>query len=140
LEAAQDHGSHGAGTLGAVYGKNDRGFKELGQFRRAGAPLKVDSIVETPISFDNCEVTRPGAACKGKENLIGGHQEGVQIMTGLAGRQAASIKSGPFLKGAMAIPRLRQDAINPTETIVFPEPPRRAAIMIRGKAMLLVSW
>jgi hypothetical protein len=39
----------------------------------------------------------------------------------------------------MAIPRLRQDAINPKEIIVFPEPPRRAAIKIRGKAIGLVS-
>jgi hypothetical protein len=39
----------------------------------------------------------------------------------------------------MAIPRLRQDAINPREIIVFPEPPRRAAIKIRGKAIGLVS-
>ena len=52
----------------------------------------------------------------------------------------ASIKSGPFLKGVMAIPRLRQDAINPREIIVFPEPPRRAAIKIRGKAMSVVSY
>jgi hypothetical protein len=40
----------------------------------------------------------------------------------------------------MAIPRLRQDAISPTDMIVFPEPPRRAVIKIRGKAMSVVCY
>jgi hypothetical protein len=86
LETAQDHGSHSTGTLGAVYDKNDRGVKKLRQFRRTGAPFKVNSIVETTIPFDDREVTGSGAAGKGKEDLLGGHQEGVQIMTGMAGR------------------------------------------------------
>ena len=46
--------------------------------------------------------------------------------------QLESIKSGPFLKGAILKPLSRQEAARPKETMVFPEPPFRAAMMIRG--------
>jgi len=47
--------------------------------------------------------------------------------------QPASIKSGPFLKGATLWPFSCQTATRPRDIMVFPEPPFRAAIMILGK-------
>jgi hypothetical protein len=52
--------------------------------------------------------------------------------------QLGSIKSGPFLKGAIIYPDLVQAAKSPRETMVLPEPPLRAEITMRGWRLSLV--
>ena len=54
--------------------------------------------------------------------------------------QPASIKSGPFLKGATLRSFSRHTATRPRDIMVFPDPPFRAEIMILGEWFNIFSF
>ncbi len=49
------------------------------------------------------------------------------------------MKSGPFLKAATFRPSLFHAAIMPRESVVFPAPPRNAAVTNRGRNPVMVE-
>jgi len=72
------------------------------------------------------------------KNTGGFNQEGVKVVTGPAGckRKPAGINIvRSFLKGVICLPDALHAAVIPMDTIVFPAPPRKAEIKIRGKSI-----
>ena len=64
LLASQHHGRHGPGGLGAVNTENYRKIQAFGQFGRTGVTVPVDTVVQTPVSFDNGQIRFPGITGK----------------------------------------------------------------------------
>jgi len=137
LDTAQDRGGHGTGTLGSINDEDHRRLEELGKFRGAGRPFKVNAVVETSVSFNNRKVAWERAMRKGEDNLFGRHQEGVQIMTGAAGPsgQPPRInKVRSLLKGGNGHPALAPGCDQPQRDHRLPRTPAQGSNQNPGKS------
>jgi hypothetical protein len=99
--APQDEGCNGSGSHGHV-GYDDHGtLKDSTQFRGAATPLQIQAVEKSPVALDNRDLRTRGAGRERIQDLRGGHEKGVQVVTGAAGgkgKPSRVYEIGPLLE------------------------------------------
>ena len=86
LDATENLSCRRTRDLGCIHDEDDRGPEKLGQLGSGKAAPDVNAVVETPVAFNQADVTGIRTLHKGAEHLFGRHEKRVQIVAGLIGQ------------------------------------------------------